>query len=201
MSIATRLRALARGTTRADAEVDKAVAPLRKTAPVRALAVVSELGDQPQLRLISSALIVIGLASSNGRLSRAGARMLIAHELATIAKGFVKDRVDRTRPRSARSASQRKIRPGQSKAKEKTSFPSGHSAGAVAVARAFGREYPEHRPAALAAAGAIAAAQIPRCAHYLTDVGAGVLVGSAAEAVSNLVWPLAAEDRPETARN
>ena len=190
MAIGTKLRKVAKGATRADAEVDEAVAPLRESLPVRALSFVSDLGDQPQLRLMSSALIVFGLVSSNRRLSHAGARMLIAHELATLAKRFVKDRIDRTRPRSARSADQRKIRPGKSKAKEKTSFPSGHSAGAIAVARAYSREYPEHKPAALAAAGVIAAAQIPRCAHYLTDVAAGVVVGSSAEAAANLLWPL-----------
>jgi membrane-associated phospholipid phosphatase len=201
MAIETKLRKVAKGAARADAEVDEAVAPLRESLPVRALSFASDLGDQPQLRLLSSALIVFGLASWNRRLSSAGARMLIAHELATIAKGFVKDRVDRTRPRSARSAGQRKIRPGKSKAKEETSFPSGHTAGALAVARAFSREYPEHKAAALAAAGVIAAAQIPRCAHYVTDVAAGVLVGSSAEAAANVLWPLDDVDAAKPRKN
>ena len=66
-------------------------------------------------------------------------------------------------------------------AKEKQSFPSGHSAGSVAVACAFGAEYPEYRWPALAAAGAVALVQIPTCAHYPSDVAAGSAVGALSE--------------------
>ena len=194
MSIRSELSKFANDIARADADLAEEAAPFRKTAPVRALSAVSELGDQPQLRMISSALLAVGLFSSNRRLTNAGARMLITHELSTLAKSFIKHRIDRTRPRSARSHDQRKLRPGKSRAKEKSSFPSGHSAGAVAVARAYSREYPEHRTAALTAAGVIAAAQIPRCAHYMTDVGGGLVVGAAAEAVANLIWPVSTDD-------
>ena len=189
MNIEQSVRESAHQASLADAEIDRAFAPFRDTLAVRALSWVGKLGDQPQLRLISSALFVVGLSSGNRRLLSAAARMLIAHELATGIKSFIKHRVDRTRPRSGRSSQQRKIRPGHSKAKEKSSFPSGHSAGAVAVARAVGREYPEHRSAALAAAGVIAGAQVPLSAHYLTDVTAGAAVGAVAEAVSNLAFP------------
>ena len=41
-----------------------------------------------------------GLVRRDGRMARAGARMIAAHLLATAAKNFVKHRVDRTRPRS-----------------------------------------------------------------------------------------------------
>jgi membrane-associated phospholipid phosphatase len=119
---------------------------------------------------------------------RAGARMLIAHELATFAKNFVKHRVDRTRPRTAEGKEDQKAELGRSTEKEETSFPSGHSAGATAVAAAFTREFPEYGAAALAAGGAAALAQIPRCAHYPTDVGAGIAIGAMAEACVNLVW-------------
>jgi len=70
-----------------------------------------------------------------------------------------------------------KPRKGRSRSKEETSFPSGHSAGAVAVAQAFARELPEYRGAALAGAGFIAVAQVPRGAHYPTDVAAGLAIG------------------------
>ncbi len=115
--------------------------------------------------------------------------MLVAHTLATLAKDFVKDRIDRTRPRSTgERGKDHAPRPGRRTAKEETSFPSGHSAGAAAVAQAFAREYPEHRRAAYAAAGAVAVAQIPRCAHYPSDVTAGALVGVAAEVLVDQVW-------------
>jgi undecaprenyl-diphosphatase len=117
--------------------------------------------------------------------------MLAAHTLATVAKNFVKHRVDRARPRSKHlEGKDHKLAPGRSTAKEETSFPSGHSAGAAAVARAFVRDYPEHAPAAYAAAGAISLAQIPRCAHYPTDVGAGLAIGVAAEALVSAAFDL-----------
>jgi membrane-associated phospholipid phosphatase len=160
----------------------------RDTPAVRLVEHVADLGDQPQLRILCGALIGVGLASGNRRLARAGVAMLAAHTLATFAKDQVKERVDRTRPRSAAKPGKDAVpRPGDSTAKEETSFPSGHSAGAAAVARAFARAYPEHAGKAYAAAGILALGQIPRCAHYPTDVGAGLAIGIAAEAVTEAV--------------
>ena len=193
MAQARKVERAAEAIARADAHAVDAVAPYREIAPVKALSIASEVGDQPQLRLICAGLIAAGLLRSDGRMSRAGLRMLVAHELTTLAKNFAKDRVDRTRPRSAQSLAHRKIKPGNSSAKEESSFPSGHSAGAVAVARAFAREYPEHAGTALAAAGLVAAAQVPRCAHYLSDVAAGLALGVSAEAASNIGWRVVEE--------
>jgi undecaprenyl-diphosphatase len=165
----------------ADKATVRAVKPRKKSAAVRALSWASELGDQPQMLALSGGLLALGLVRRDGRMARAGARMVLSHLLATAAKNFVKHRIDRTRPRSAGDGKGHAIKPGRSHAKEETSFPSGHSAGAAAVARAFAREYPEHEGAALAGAGFIALAQIPRCAHYPTDVGAGLAIGLAAE--------------------
>lgn len=172
----------------ADVKIARGFAPHRKDLPIRMLSKFSELGDQPQLRLISGGTAVAGLLLGNGRLFRAGLRMLVAHEAATLVKNVVKARVDRTRPRSASDRRQAKPKPGKRTAKEETSFPSGHTAGAVAVAQAFAREFPEHRAAALGTAAAVAIAQIPRCAHYPTDVGAGALIGAASEALVALAW-------------
>lgn len=183
----------ARGATEAVIEMDSAaldaVRPYRRTKPVEALAWYSELGDQPQMLGISGGLLVLGLVRRDPRMARAGARMIAAHLLATAAKNFVKRRIDRTRPRSAKGKHDHRMKPGRTDTKEETSFPSGHSAGAVAVARAYQREYPEHAAPALAGAGLIALAQIPRCAHYPTDVGAGIAIGIAAEAAVAAIWP------------
>ncbi len=138
--------------------------------------------------MFSAAVIIGGMLFGKERMVRAGFRMLIAHEAATFAKDAIKVEVDRTRPRSAKSRDEKKIRKGNKTAKELTSFPSGHSAGAIAAARAFGREYPEYGAAALAAGAAVAASQIPRCAHYPTDVIAGAAVGLTSEAAVNAVW-------------
>ena len=188
MSSRSPLAQAAETLARADAAIDRTFAPHRKDPLVRTVGLISEVSDQPQLRWISAACIAAGLLGSSKRLARAGMRMLLAHELATMTKNFMKDEVDRTRPRSAQSMRDRKPKRGRSSAKEETSFPSGHTAGAVAVARAFSREFPEYEAPALGLAALVAAAQVPRCAHYLSDVGAGALVGLSAEAASNLVW-------------
>ncbi|MEA3017860.1 MAG: hypothetical protein QOI38_2582 [Sphingomonadales bacterium] len=182
----------------ADAAAATAMAPYARLPWLEPLA---DLGDQPQLRTLCAAAIAAGLAAGRSskwgpRLARAGLRMLIAHEAATLAKDFVKRRVDRTRPRSLhRAGKDHRPRPGTSRAKEETSFPSGHSAGAAAVARAFAREFPEHAVPAAAAAGALALVQVPRCAHYPTDIAAGLAVGLLAEAAVAALWP----ERPASA--
>ncbi len=165
----------------ADAAAAEAVSPYRGTPPIQALSFVSKLGDQPPLRIICGAMIVAGLARRDMRLAGAGARALASHTLATWVKDAVKHRVDRTRP-NANGNGRSRIKPGKDSSKEETSFPSGHSAGAAAVASAFARDYPEYRGAAYAAAGIVALAQIPRCSHYPSDVGAGIAIGIASDA-------------------
>jgi membrane-associated phospholipid phosphatase len=162
--------------------------PYRKTAPVRALAWFGQAGDQLQLRVLCAGVIGLALVRRDERLLRAGARMLVSHEVATLTKKAVKSRVDRWRPRSADDARQVKPRKGHSKAKALNSFPSGHSAGAMAVACAFAAEYPERRGAALAAGGAVSAVQVPTASHYPSDVVAGAAIGAATDAGVGLVW-------------
>ena len=67
------------------------------------------------------------------------------------------------------------MKPGGDHRPEADSFPSGHTAGAVPVARALARDYPEHAVMAYAVAGAAAVVQIPRCKHYPTDFAAGAV--------------------------
>lgn len=166
----------------ADGAAAAAVGPYRQTAPVRAVSFFSKMGDQPPLRTLCGAAIAAGIVTRDERLLRAGVRALASHTLATWVKNAIKMRVDRTRPRS-NGPSRPEISPGRNNAKEETSFPSGHSAGAAAVASAFARDFPEYRTPAYAAAGLIALAQVPRCSHYPSDVGAGISIGIAADAL------------------
>ncbi len=166
---------------KADASVAEAVAPYRETSFVRALSAFSKLGDQPPMRVISGAVLVSGLLLGNQRLRRAGVRMIAAHTLATLAKDFIKHRVDRTRPDQLVDKGRYKMEPGHSEEHEETSFPSGHSAGAVAVARAFAREFPEYAALTESAASLIALGQVPRGTHFPTDVMAGSAIGFVSE--------------------
>ena len=183
----------------ADEAAAEAALPYQGSPAMEALGRFASLGDQPPLRTLCAAVIAAGVAGGDRRLARAGLRMLVAHTLATLAKDYVKERVDRTRPRSKGDRGRDHVpRPGRDSSKEETSFPSGHSAGAAAVARAFAREYPAYAVPANAAGVALALAQIPRCAHYPTDVGAGLLIGLAAEAVVDIGFALVKEpDDPD----
>jgi undecaprenyl-diphosphatase len=160
--------------------------PYRKTAPIEALAWFGQAGDQLQLRVLCGGVLAAGLVRRDGRTIAAAARMLLAHELATLAKTAVKDRVDRWRPRNAGGGKPVRPHKGHSQAKALNSFPSGHSAGAMAVACAFAAEYPEHRGAALAAGGAVGLVQVPTCAHYPSDVVAGMAIGAATDGAIGL---------------
>ena len=175
-----KLEDAAEGLLEADAKTVEAAQPYQDNPLLERLA---DFGDQPAMRVICAATIAAGILARDRRFVRAGVRMLAAHTLATWTKNFVKHRVDRTRPRSAgHPAKDHRLAPGRSEAKEETSFPSGHAAGASAVAQAFAREVPEWAAPAYLVGGVLSLAQIPRCAHYPTDVAAGVAIGLAAEA-------------------
>lgn len=170
-----------------DRQARRVFRPWRKSAPVEALAWFGQAGDQLQLRTLCGAVLAVGLLKGDARLAGTAVRMLVAHEAATLAKRAVKNRVDRWRPRNAGGAKPVRPRKGHSKAKARNSFPSGHSAGAMAVACAFAARYPEHRAAALGVGSAVSLAQVPTGAHYPSDVAAGMAIGTVTERVIRLL--------------
>lgn len=164
-------------TERADLKTAQVAGRWRNTRIVRALGTVSDLADQPPLYALCWATIAVGLVRGDRRLRNAGMRMLAAEWLATKAKSAIKHRVDRTRPAVPVEGGAYRMERGDSHARPLNSFPSGHTAGALAVASAFASEYPEYRVSAFAAAIAAALIQIPRCAHYPSDIGVGAAIG------------------------
>lgn len=169
----------------ADVAAAQASAEVRDDPLVKALGTVAEIGDQPPLIFLSGVVMAVGLVRRDRRLARTGARMLAAELIATLAKSAIKHRVSRTRPDMLVDEGRYEMRRGGPDEGEWNSFPSGHTAGAVAVSRALAREYPRARLPAYAAAATVAVAQVPSCNHYPSDIGAGAVIGLASEWLAN----------------
>lgn len=169
--------------TRADLKIVNAVEPIAESLPVKAIGKASELADQPPMIAASIATMLAGLGIRNAKLARTGLRMLASHALATGFKTLVKDRIDRPRPSKVAKEGEHEVEEGKSKEGEDRSLPSGHSAGATAVARAIVHEYPGAAPVAYTASGLAMLVQIPRKAHFPSDILVGFAMGLAAEAI------------------
>jgi membrane-associated phospholipid phosphatase len=176
-----------------DVAVTEAVAEQAGRPWVKVLGQLSEVADQPPMRVLTLGTAAVGLALRDPRLTRAGLRMFAAHTLATWTKTAIKRRVDRTRPDVALEDRYRMER-GGSQEHGLSSFPSGHTAGALAVTQALARDYPGSRAAGFAFSAWAGAMQVPRCKHFVSDIAAGALVGWAAEAISSRLF-----DRAERA--
>ena len=161
----------------ADVAIAQKVGEYRDTPVVKAVGTFAELADQPPLIAICALTLFAGLATRRPRLALAGTRMLASHLLATGMKSVVKKSVDRTRPSILVEENRYQTGKGEHDEPDYNSFPSGHTAGAVAVARAVARDYPGAAPAAYTLAALVALIQIPRCKHYLSDITVGAAIG------------------------
>jgi membrane-associated phospholipid phosphatase len=171
---------------RIDAAVSTALMLHRENRLVRALGFAAEAADQPPLFGASIVTIGLGAALRRPRLLRAGLRMLASELVATGIKGAVKHHVNRTRPHKMLKDGRYSLHADASGSKDEgpwNSFPSGHTAGAVAVSKAVTREYPAARSAAGIAATLVAMIQLPRGKHFASDVVAGAVIGSVSEAL------------------
>lgn len=142
-----------------------------------------KLSDQEPLFILSAAVTAAGLVRDDAKLTRTGLRMAAAEAMATLIKTAIKLSIDRTRPRVMVEKGRYESGRGAHNESDYNSFPSGHSAGAIAVAKSIVREYPYSAPPAYAGAGAAGIAQIFYRSHYPTDVVAGFVVGLVAEAI------------------
>ena len=165
-----------------DAAVANALLPHAEQAVIEAIGEVSDLSDQEPLYAGSAAFIAAGLILRDAGTVKAGTRILASHLLATALRGVVKQLVDRTRPNVAARSGEYELSEGERFESDFNSFPSGHSAGAFAVARAAGRDYPAALAPALLLAGTAAVAQVVRSKHFISDVVAGAAIGLLAEA-------------------
>lgn len=168
---------------RADIRAAETLGRHRHDPAVRALGSASEIADQLPALAACGAVLAAGLALRRPRVAEAGARMLASVLVATALKSVVKTFVSRARPHMLLDQGRYAFEPLGPDGGDWHSFPSGHTADAVATARGLARVFPQARVAAYIAAGAIGAVQIPRAKHYPLDVAAGAAVGVAAEAI------------------
>jgi membrane-associated phospholipid phosphatase len=184
----------AKKAVKADRDLSRRAAAHRDSPLVKGIQATSEMADQPPLIVLSVVTILTGAVLRQPVVVRSGMRMLASHLIATGLKTVIKRSVDRTRPAKALDTGEQRFEKGDSHEHDQNSFPSGHTAGAVAIARAVAHDAPGMALPLNAAAGAVAAAQLPSGKHYLLDTLAGAVVGYVGEVVAS-----AALDRGEAA--
>ena len=176
------------GLERMDVEAAASAARHRHHPVVQTLGTASELADQIPLALVCGAVIAGGLVSGRPHVARTGMRMMAAHILANVVKRRIKNRLRRIRPEEIVKDRDYTFEVGESEGGHDTSFPSGHTAGAVAVASIVARDIPSLALPAMGIAALIAGVQIPRAKHYPVDVAAGAALGLAAAGLVNLLF-------------
>ena len=172
---------------KAEIRLTRRLARFRDHPAVEAMEPVSKLADQPPMLALSGGVLAVGLITGRRRVAEAGARMLAAVLLATAIKTGVKAAVSRTRPHVTLDGGGYASEAGGSDDKGEQSFPSGHTADAVAAAAALTRAMPRAWPLGWSFAAAVAALQPAKARHFPTDVAAGAAIGLAAEAIVSLV--------------
>jgi len=170
---------------RIDVRIIEKMRPILQRPVAGKIGKFGNLGDEPPLLTISAVLLAAGTLGRKPALQRAGIRMLLAHLVAIGLKELGKNNIDRTRPDKQLKIGAYHMSAGHSRDPEQRSFPSGHTAGAIAVARAFSRDYPRHAKAAIGVAAIVGALQVPRRAHYPGDVVAGAIAGVIAEKIAS----------------
>ena len=169
---------------KADIDLGKKMASHRDDPLVKAAGYAGMLGDQAPLYALSAGLLIVGLTSRDRRLAGSGISMMAALGVADLSKRLTKRLVSRTRPHVLLDDGCYETDAGGSDEKPEQSFPSGHMAGSVAVARALSRNYPKAGAAAGIAAVAIGASRVAMGAHWPLDVAGGAVIGLAAEAAT-----------------
>lgn len=124
--------------------------------------------------------------------------MLAGLGIADLGKRGVKSLVSRTRPHVLLEENHYETEAGGSERKPEQSFPSGHMAGSVAVARALSRNFPGAGAAAGIAAVGIGVSRMVKGAHWPLDVLGGAIIGLAAESVAITLLDLALAKMPRS---
>ena len=120
---------------------------------LRAVTAFSQPADQPPLLAAWVMVVLWGLLTRDRRLACRGGHLVASVAMATLLKGTVKHALSRTRPYMLLDKGRYRVEPLGPDEGPWHSFPSGHTAGSVALARAIFRCWPSAwRPAYAAAA-------------------------------------------------
>ena len=156
----------------------------------RIAAFVSGLADRSRLWWLVAAV----LAGSGGRFGRRAAlRGLMAAGVASaLGNGPIKVLARRSRPQATRRL------PGVRRPTT-SSFPSAHSAAAVAFATGVAQELPMAAVPVTALAGLVAYSRVRTGVHHPSDVAGGAVLGLAAGLATRRLWPVAPHEPAEAA--
>lgn len=168
---------------RVDVAVAETLGAGRHYPAVRTAGALSEIADQVPSVVACGLLLAWGLASRRPRVAEAGGQMLASVLAAAALKSAVKAMVSRTRPHAVLDGDAYAFEVDGRDGPDDHSFPSGHTAGGVAAARALTRVCPAAAWPAGGAALAVALVQLPRAKHYPSDLAAGAAVGLVADGV------------------
>ncbi|MEG3178279.1 phosphatase PAP2 family protein [Sphingomonas sp. RB3P16] len=183
----SKLKTAAHKAAKADRAITHRAAAHRDAPAVKLAGAASEVADQPPLLLLGVGTIVVGAVLRRPAMLRGGVRILASELIATGIKDVLKRSIDRTRPTKAIETGKHRFAAGRSAAHGDTSFPSGHSAGAVAVAGAIAHDVPAAIVPVYAAAAGVAAVQLPRGKHYILDAVAGAAIGWISQKATSMV--------------
>ena len=186
--MATALAGLREKSRRLRAEVDaldRAVADAVLRTPTPTLDPIirrlSRASDYKGLWLTTSTVVAV-VDGQRGR--RAAVRCLATVGVASVVADVVAKRaVRRQRPEDASVPQDRVARRPTS-----SSFPSSHTASAVAFAAAFAREYPIFGMPINALAAAVGYSRVHTGVHYASDVMAGAVLGSSTASLTNALF-------------
>ena len=175
---------------RHDIAAAKWLTQARHYPAVRAASAIGEIGHELPVLATAGAVVAWGLLSGDRHLARGGGHMLASVVLASALEAMVKLIVARTRPHLLLDEGVYEAGLLGPNEKSWRSFPSGHVAGSVALARSVARGWPRASIAAYTGAAAVALTRLPRGTHYPSDLLAGALIGTAAETIVARLFPL-----------
>ncbi|WP_460695583.1 phosphatase PAP2 family protein [Nocardia thraciensis] len=180
------LRRKSRRVGRFDRAVSGAVAELPISTVDRGMLRLTRSADNGVLWLAIAAV----LATRKGATRRAGLRGVVALGGATVAANTFKTVVGRRRPAAELLPLDRRLirRPASS------SFPSGHSASAIAFATAVAMESPRSARVVAPLAATVAYSRVHTGVHWTSDVLVGAAIGGGVALATRRWWPVRHSD-------